>query len=253
MIDYFRLKKDTTVKPFAVYLNQAVCLTVTGVGKNAMAAGIAYTQALFAPVEPVVLLNIGIAGHKDQALGGLFLINKMTDADSKKNYYPPLVFGLPCATASVRTASKPQLDYEQPGLYDMEASAFYETAARFSTGELIHCLKVVSDNKDAPVEAINPKQVSALIATHLPIIAGLIGQAKDLATQITWPAPPIFEQLLQQHRFTTSERLQLKELLCRKTVLANGAALELAHIHANSGKEVLKKLAQQLGETDFYL
>lgn len=253
VIEYFRLKKDTTVNPFAVYLNGEICLTVTGIGKNAMAAGIAYTQALFAPLEYPVLLNIGIAGHKDQALGNLFLINKMTDVDSKKNYYPPLVFEPPCAMGSVQTAAKPQLDYDQPGLCDMEASAFYETAARFSTGELIHCLKVVSDNKDATAEAINPKQVSALIAAHLPTVDGVIAEAKVLASQIIWPAPPLFEQLLQRHRFTASQKLQLKELLCRRAVIANGATLDLNGCCASSGKEALKWLVKQLGETDFYL
>ncbi len=253
VIGHFRLKKDTAINPFAVYLNQEICLAVTGIGKTAMAAGIGYTQALFAPVENPVFLNIGIAGHKDHALGSAFLINKITDADSQKSYYPPLVFDPPCATAGVRTAAKPQLAYNQPALYDMEASAFYETAARFSSGELIHCLKVVSDNKDTPAEGINPPQATALIAAHLPTVDRVIAQAMVLASQTNWPAPPLYEQLLQRHRFTVSEKQQLKDLLCRAAVLTNGTAFEPDDNDANSGKEVLKRLARQLDETAFYL
>jgi len=44
LVEHFKLKKDTTIQPFAVYLNQDICLTVTGLGKSAMAAGVAYKK-----------------------------------------------------------------------------------------------------------------------------------------------------------------------------------------------------------------
>ena len=144
LVAHFSLKKATAIQPFAVYINAKICLTVTGPGKSAMAAGIAYTQALFAAPPHPILLNIGIAGHKDHALGRLFLIDKIIDRDSGRNHYPPLLFKPPCATGSVQTASIPQLAYDQPHLYDMEASAFYETASRFSSGELIQCLNAIT-------------------------------------------------------------------------------------------------------------
>ncbi len=141
LVDHFGLKKETAVQPFAVYLNNDICLTVTGLGKSAMAAGVAYTQALFAKVEYPVIVNIGIAGHRDHALGGLFLIDKIIDLDSQKNYYPALIFTPACPTGSVQTSSKPQLNYDPLHLCDMEASAFYETAVRFSSSELILLLE----------------------------------------------------------------------------------------------------------------
>lgn len=55
LVQHFKLKKAFTVQPFAVYGNDEICLTVTGAGKSAMAAGVAYTQALFAAVENPVL------------------------------------------------------------------------------------------------------------------------------------------------------------------------------------------------------
>ncbi|MDD1641498.1 MAG: hypothetical protein LUQ68_08440 [Methylococcaceae bacterium] len=121
LVEHFGLKKDVSVQPFAVYLNHDICLTVTGLGKSAMAAGVAYTQALFAKVEHPVILNIGIAGHKDHLLGDLFLIDKIIDIDSQKSYYPSLIFTPPCPTDSIQSSSKPQLDYDHPYLCDMEA------------------------------------------------------------------------------------------------------------------------------------
>ncbi|MGR8942283.1 MAG: hypothetical protein ACU83P_11910, partial [Gammaproteobacteria bacterium] len=147
LIEHFKLRKDLTSQPFEVYRRDRICLTVTGIGKCAMAAGVAYTLARTSAAEKPILLNIGIAGHAENQLGSIFLAGKIIDADTQRNYYPPLVFSPPCPVETVRTLSRPQSDYAETHLYDMEASAFYETAARFSTGELIHSLKVVSDNR----------------------------------------------------------------------------------------------------------
>jgi adenosylhomocysteine nucleosidase len=253
LVAHFNLKKDTAVEPFAVYLNRDICLTVTGPGKSAMAAGIAYTQALFASAEHPVMLNVGIAGHKDHALGTLFLIDRIIDLDSGKNHYPPLVCTGSCATGSLQTASRPQLQYDQPHLYDMEASAFYETATRFSCAELVQCLKVVSDNKQTPAENIEPKQVSALIAAHIPAVEALLTNMTALAKLITSPEPHLFSQLVQHYHFTASERVQLKNLLCRWNVLTDHRELEFDESDIKRGKDVLRWLDQQIDKIDFCL
>lgn len=253
LVEHFKLKKDTTIQPFAVYLNQDICLTVTGLGKSAMAAGVAYTQALFASVEHPVLVNIGIAGHIDHALGSLFLIDKITDVDSLKSYYPPLVFTPPCPTANIRTVSRPQLVYDREHLCDMEASAFYETAVRFSTGELIHCLKVISDNESSPAENIQPKQVEALIAAHVATIETLLKELSRLAALITAPEPDRFEQLIQRYHFTASEQGQLKNRLSRWAVLTNNTIPELDESQLHKGKDVLSWLDRQINKLEFSL
>ncbi|HEY8035058.1 MAG TPA: hypothetical protein VIF37_05675 [Methylobacter sp.] len=253
LVEHFGLKKATTIQPFAVYLNQDICLTVTGLGKSAMAAGVAYTQALFAETEHPVLLNIGIAGHKDHAVGGLFLIDKITDADNLKSYYPPLVFTPPCPTANIQTVSRPQLNYDRHTLCDMEASAFYETAVRFSTGELIQCLKVISDNESLPAENIQPKQVASLIAAHVETINLLLAELSRLAKLITAPEPKLFEQLTQRYHFTVSEQGQLKNQLSRWAALTHNQALEFDETRLHKGKDVLLWLDQQISKIEFCL
>lgn len=253
LVEHFKLKKDTTVQPFAVYLNRDICLTVTGLGKSAMAAGVAYSQALFAAVEHPVLINIGIAGHKDHTVGGLFLIGKITDADSQKSYYPPLVFTPPCPTASIQTVSRPQIDYDLHHLCDMEASAFYETAVRFSTGELIHCLKVISDNELSPAENIQPKQVSQLIAAHVAAIETLLAELSRLTELITTPEPAQFEQLIKRYHFTSSEQGQLKNRLSRWELLTDTQIHELDEAKLHKGKDVLCWLDQQIDKIEFCL
>lgn len=253
LIEHFKLKKDTTVEPFAVYFNQDMYLTVTGIGKSAMAAGMAYTQALFAAIEHPVLLNIGIAGHKDHPLGSLFLIDKITDFDSQRNYYPPLIFTPPCLTTGIQTVSKPQPTYNQSDLFDMEASAFYETAVRFSSGELIQCLKVISDNQLSPTAYIHPKQVAALIAAHVPAIEELMKELARLTTLITQPEPRLFEQLVKRYHFTVNEKMQLKNQLSRWAVITGRTDLKLDESSLHRGKDVLCRLDQLINATDFYL
>ena len=253
LVEHFGLKKDVTVRPFAVYLNHDICLTVTGIGKSAMAAGVAYTQALFTSVENPVLLNIGIAGHKDHALGSLFLIDKIIDIDSQKRYYPSLLVTPPCPTDSIQTSSKPQHQYDKSNLCDMEASAFYETAVRFSSSELILCLKVISDNQQTSIENIQPKQVAILIAAHLSAIEELLARANTLTKLTTIPEPKLFEQLIQSYYFTVNERRQLKSQLSRWNIVTNHQPLELDQARLKCAREVLRWLDVRINNTDFYL
>ncbi len=253
LIEYFQLKKDVSVQPFAVYGHDELCLTVTGLGKSAMAAGIAYTQALFATVEYPVLINIGIAGHKDYALGDLYSVHKIIDVDSHKNYYPPLIGKTLCSSCTIRTGSTAQLDYDHGDLCDMEASAFYETATRFTLSELSQCLKVVSDNQHSPASNIDAKQVSLLIATHLNTIDAFIQQISTLAELLITPQTPLFEQLIQRYHFTANAKMQLKAQLARWTVLTDNQILPINEQQLHNGKEVLRWLEQQISQLPVYL
>jgi nucleoside phosphorylase len=253
LIEHFSLKRDAAVQPFAVYLNHEICLTVTGLGKSAMAAGVAYTQALFASVEHPVLLNIGIAGHKDHPLGGLFLIDKIIDVDSQRSYYPAFIFTPPCPTGSIQTVSKPLLNYDQLHLCDMEASAFYETAVRFSSSELILCLKVISDNQLSHAGNIQPERVAGLIAAHLSSIETLLMTVFAKVELITMPETGLFELLIQRHHFSFNEKLQLKNQLSRWNLVTDHQLLEFDETRLHNGKDVLRWLDKKINKTGFYL
>lgn len=253
LVQHFGLKKATAVQPFAVYFNKEICLTVTGPGKSAMAAGVAYSQALFAVIENPVLVNVGIAGHKYHVLGSLFLMDKISDFDSCKSYYPSLTFTPPCSTACIQTVARPQPAYDRQSLCDMEASAFYETAVRFSSAELIHCLKVVSDNELSPVDNIQPKQVTLSIAAHTATLEALLAELSQLSGLITVPESKLFGQLTQRYHFTASEQEQLKNRLSRWAALTHDQVLELDAPPLHKAKDVLFWLDQQMGKINFLL
>jgi adenosylhomocysteine nucleosidase len=250
IVDYYRLKKNVNIHSFAVYSNDNICLTVTGIGKTAMAAGIAYTQALFSPNSHPIMLNIGIAGHKIYSIGSVFVIDKIIDADVERRFYPPLVFTPPCPTHSLVTISKPQVTYPNESLCDMEASAFYETSTRFTTSELIQCLKIISDNEASPSQNIQPKMVSELIAGHLSTIEKVLFELTALAKIAIEPELPEFDSILKQYRFTVSEQIQLKKLLSRWHLIKSHDCIDIS---AKTGKEYLLALKQHLDQAEFYL
>jgi len=124
---------------------------------------------------------------------------------------------------------------------------------RFSTGELIHCLKVISDNESSPAENIQPKQVAALIAAHVAAIETLLAELSRLAKLITVQEPQLFGQLTQRYHFTTSEQGQLKNRLSRWSVLTHQQALEFDGTRFHQSKDVLFWLDQQISEIEFCL
>jgi len=200
-----------------------------------------------------IMLNIGIAGHGDHEVGRVFLAGKIIDADTRKNYYPPLVFSPPCPVETLRTASNPQLDYSEPHLYDMEASAFYETAMRFSSGELIQTLKVVSDNRHSPAQNLQPNQVAELIAAQLPVVNSLLAELRGLQSLISAPEPAQIQTLLERFHLTANERQQLRNQLLRWECLAGGKKLNIDLVSCKNGKEVLVWLARQIDSLDYVL
>jgi len=130
----------------------------------------------------------------------------------------------------------------------MEASAFYEVATRFSHAELVHSLKVVSDNKASPVSLINAKQVSALIAAVVPTVATVLDGLASLAGKLPVVGHGQYAELLGRYRLTASERKQLQDLLCRYALLTGNAAIDIDETKAESGKALLQWLQQRIGQ-----
>jgi hypothetical protein len=224
----FGFKKNSQYRAFEIYQTRNSILTITGVGKSAMAAGVAYSMAVFADEQPPVLVNLGVAGHQCAALGQLVIAEKITDADSAKHYYPQRLPNAPLVSAPLLTVSQPQLNYAPNTLYDMEASAFYETASRFTSSELILIAKVISDNDQSAVHNINARQVTALMSPHTEAVSTLLNQLNQRAQSVLPHFPDGASAITNALHFTVSEKNQLKMLLLRWQALTDNAPLPLA-------------------------
>jgi hypothetical protein len=241
LVSQFKLKKDNG-HPFSIYKNEETVLTVTGVGKIAVAGGVAYTLAIFSGSSSPVMVNIGIAGHKNQAIGSLLLASKVVDADSQKVFYPQLMGAKWPETSKILTASMPNTQYDQDCLNDMEASAFYEMAVKFSSSELIHCLKIVSDNEESSIDNINAKLVAEWLALHSSEIELICRRFLQLRTAIVPVELQEYGKIVNQWHFTVSGKLKLNALLRRWAVLSSVSWVNKNETDCRRGKDVLRKL-----------
>jgi adenosylhomocysteine nucleosidase len=248
LIRRYRLSRVLDEPAFPIYRNESITLTVTGIGKTAMAAGAAYTNAIFDRSRGAVWLNVGVAGHRDLAVGEACLAHKITDRDRLRSWYPSLIAAPPCGTETLVTWSRPETRYEDKALYDMEASGFYETASRFSTAELIQCLKVVSDNRASPADALRADFVAELIEQHVGLVEILLQQQNQLAALVTAPSTERFERFIGRWHFSVQQRFQLQSLLHRWALLDPEHCPEPEQLSdLKNGREVLVYLRDKVG------
>ncbi len=221
LIRHLNLKRYQSSQVYSIFVNDYYCLTVTGVGKAAMAAAMGYTFATFPKTINPLVINVGIAGHEKYPLGTVLVAKKIIDLDSSRRFYPQLVFSVPVDTEVIASVSRPESTYREGYVYEMEATAFYETALNFSSAELIHVIKVISDHKDAPVERVTSQLVTELMVPALSPILAVIGELSELRMQLPDGEPLNYQHVLAQWKFTASQQGQLKKMLWRFQVLSN--------------------------------
>ena len=253
LIRAWKLTKQLDCQPFAVYANSERVVTVSGIGKVAMAGAVAYVMARFLSDPMPILLNIGIAGHRSGAQGALCLADKVADADSGRCFYPQLPFSPPCRTGELITYVRPNRDYAVDALYDMEASAFYEIAVKFSSAELIHCLKIVSDNADFSVDTVNEATVEAWCGLGMEVIENLISRLRELKRAIPVDALTLSDEIEQVFHFSATNASRLRGLLRRWRLAYGGEQLHWREAGCRNGKELLLWLEANLNDQRFYL
>lgn len=150
VIDYYRLSKSSRHGGFDLFRNDGMQCVISGIGKENAAAATAWTAGLNRNTGSMCWLNLGIAGGGGKTIGDIYVMNKITDSQTGRSYYPQPLTDSNLATASCISLEKSGSDYHSRDCYDMEASAYFATAIRFSRAELVHCLKVISDNEEQP-------------------------------------------------------------------------------------------------------
>ncbi len=254
LIKKYQLKKQGQQHPFDIYCSREIAVIISGVGKISMAGAVAYALAVFSEIQSPVLINLGIAGHKKLPIGTLRMADKIVDAERPgKIFYPQIIGTYSIASMPLQTVVLPQTDYRNDGLFDMEAAAFYEIAVKFSSCELIHCLKVVSDNQEQPIQQINASKVSAWVDQHLLDLEMMVENLLSLREGAVEEPPPLFQVLIDTFHFTVSARLKLKVLLMRWDVLTDHQGLEIRLDDFENGKQIIQWLEDQIEQRPFYL
>ena len=183
VIDYYGLKKSASHHAFDVYLKDNIHCIISGIGKTAAAAATAWIAGLNRHKHPIAWINLGTAGSSAHSMGAAVSIFKISDSDSNRNFYPVPIFDSGLEPAHCHTLGKPSIDYRPDQIFDMEASAFFEVATRFSSAELVQCLKIISDT---PVQQTgrDKSRISELINRHIVELAGFAQSLENLANQV---------------------------------------------------------------------
>ncbi len=254
LIQHFKLCEIKEFELFRLYQSQDknISLAITGIGKLNAAAAVTYHHACLDTSSSDIWLNIGIAGHANISVGEACLVNKITDNQHKTSWYPQILFKTDCTSAALITHDTPSTEY-QDALFDMEAAGFYQMALRLGTAELIHCLKIVSDNQEHPADKINADSVKKLIAKHMTTIEQVLDSLKPLSEELRSikTQPEHYQTLIEQYHFTQSERLQLVRLLRQWPVRFPDDDIMKFVRDIKNGKALNKQVQGKLAESDF--
>ena len=246
VIDFYRLKKSHEHHAFDVYLGDNICCIVSGIGKLNSAAATAWIAALNQQSRSIAWINIGTAGSDSHTIGSAWWLNKITDVESDRRSYPVPLINNKLPTGHCLTHNQVDDVYHAQCLSDMEASAFFDTATRFSSAELVHCIKVISDNKETPCSK-NKNMVSQLIQKNIIPITQFSQALEQLNQQVARieVAEPDWQQFLKQAHFSQTQKSQLRG--CLRFLLSQDDSVEslLADIKPQSNSNSILSYLEQ--------
>lgn len=265
IIEHFKLKKDMTVYAYPVYKNDHISLIVSGVGKVKSAMAAVYLLSIYNVTEKDILLNIGFCGASSTRYdpGSLLLINKITDMDTGKDYYPDIFFSQNLPKEALCCYSKPvsrkNLKGEIDIFCDMESSGIMEVAKKFTYAHQVVILKVISDYL-AP-ENLNKELLQNYLQTHLPCIEQIINELKELndnSNELSLKEEEkVLDILSNNLRFTESMKQMLfKEV--KRAKLKGMKPLKILQLFIETkvnskmeGKKIFEQISTRLKEKPF--
>lgn len=222
LIAHYRLRHCSDSASFPLYSSpdKQTSLTISGVGKINAAAATAFTHAFLHTEKQDIWLNLGIAGHRELEIGEITLAHKIIDQASQCVWYPQIIISPPCPSVEILSCDRPTTDYTDT-LFEMEAAGFYATACRFATSELVHVIKIISDNQRQPAEKMSESFVAGLVKNKLTVVDQIAESLSSLAKHLdnSNVTPDYYEQIIEQWRFTHAERIILKSCLNRWHIL----------------------------------
>lgn len=148
IIEYYDLKRDIGDRYYQIFKNDGIILIITGVGKIACAAATSHMLSKYLPDDNDIIINIGICGAKnDVEIGTAYLINKIKDHGTGKDYYTDILIEHKLNESSIETFDKPveNVNNLSEALCDMESSGFYLSSAKYIEQHRIFLIKIVSD------------------------------------------------------------------------------------------------------------
>ena len=247
LVEYFHLKPDNEFALFRNFSGESISLTVSGIGSTNAACAVVETHSRY-PGNKHIWINVGIAGHRSYQRGNAYLIGKLQTADQMQTWYPQILFNAPFDITELTTVDQPSSEYTEQ-LCDMEAAGFYSLAHRCSLLEFVHCIKIVSDNRNNHMDTINKPLVRRLIEAKLDKIAVCVNALRKLQNElISVDNQDLLDAITAQSHFSAYQRKQLEKILLRWRVLAADTAPADIINGAGDANQILTILTDFLDE-----
>ncbi len=241
LIEHFQLK-PLSCEGFKIFQNDLLTLVITGVGPTNASAAVGYVFGKFQD-KISSFINIGIAGHRDLDIGSLVLANKISKK-GRKSFYPVL-FENSLLSKEVISIDEIETSYPDDALYEMEAYSSFEVASKFLPFELLHSLKVISDNKNKEAGTIAEKEVSSLIQKNIKQIEALLAEIEKVAKNFSMLQTKDSTSLFDNFHFTVTEKYELKMILSKLKALSKDE-IKVEQFKGKSAKEILLALKEKL-------
>ena len=223
IIDHYKLSVIDRKSVYPVFKNfdETHWLVLSGIGRHNAAAATAYLYSISKSSKSAAWINSGIAGCGKGTYGDLCLVDKISN-NYGKNRYPMTMSRSALSKMHLFTSDIPTNNYSSQELIDMEGSAFYDIASKFTSNELICLMKVISDGPNNDIEDLNKFKIRELINLNIASIKTIVSYYEKLSMdqyQII-QQPKILSEILSQWHFSVSQKHQLENLIKRINTLS---------------------------------
>ena len=222
-------------------------LVISGIGQINSASATTYLYKVSQAPPWCSWINIGIAGYKSN-YGTIYLVDKVTRKSSGEDDFPGNLIKSKVMREKLITVDKPDTNYEENALIDMEASSFLDIATRLTCRELVIILKVVSDEPNSSIKKLTSQKITNLIKQNINTILEIASEAENLSQEEyeRIKLPDFYFLIIKKFHFTETQKNQLKFLTRRCTsVFDEKRLLSKFHIFKNSA-EVINYLNDKL-------
>lgn len=254
IVEYLGLQKYSLDSPFTLFHNEKYQLIVSGIGKQNMAHAISFLHGR-KTYKNAPWLNIGLAGHGNAPLGKAFQIAQFSDQENEQKGYPPQVYLTPIAKTFLKTCNEPSVEYKKDTAYDMEGSAFFKAAYRYSVSELVQSIKIISDNPEQPVSRFDKSLAQSLISQNMNTISNFAVEMMQIASEIS-PSPlneKIWKEIKQTFSISETQSHQIKKAIRQSSAIGIPAAQVLQIVHSTEDtKSLIFNLNQKLEEKNLF-
>lgn len=219
LIKVLKLKKDLYYTKFQVFKNKDIMLFITKTGIVDSCICISHIFSKNEIKESDILINVGICACVNQNIniGDIFIINKIIEHDTKKTFYPDIIFSHSFKENSIETFSEPVNNSNKVfkgNLIDMEASAVYQSAQYFLCTHQIVFIKIVSDYLS---ENVNIEKIEYIFNRNIEELINFILSVKNLLNNkkelFSKEEILSIENISEKLNLSVTMNLQLKQII----------------------------------------